>query len=723
MTGPAIRGLLLACGITLPLLAGPVTIVLACRDEAPCAIGGKANLRSVADRSVTRTTPIANNRATFAEPAGTDWELSIDAPGFWAPAERVTFTSSEPERHQSLRMWRTGRVRATISAKEAPAAVRLAVTSPPHPGRAPEIPQGTSFDCTSAKPAEWTCEVAAATLDLAVRSDGYAPHYIWDARVSPGETLNLGEVALKRGGALLAWLDPDARKHDETVHAILRREMLPAESATAVRVSEPVARGTFSAKGVVHLAPIPAGRYVLETRADGYVPTLSNVEIFEGKESSLRRLIELRPAFTVRLRIDPPLAPGGAPWQVETWRPISHGTGSESAGSGPASQEGLFEAVNQAEGPLRVLVRDSRRNLLASRELTIVSGGGDYTVKLDLATLTGSVTLGGTKLPGASLLFGGSGGAAKIRAKADEEGRFEVTLPRVGAWLVDVTEPRAAVATSVKVSIPDGAESVRIELPDHEISGWVRDSEGQRLPNATVELFVGSVGVQTRPTDSSGVFRFRGVPPGVAILRATDPRTKEYSAESRVTLSEGGNVENVELNIESLRGIHGFVRSGGVPVPGARLNAYAFLGNTAQQQRVTTDLQGRFSLDIPLASPNVTLIVGIAGRTLHPFTVVPTAEGVVVDVAPAGGELRLRWPAGTKPIKITFNEGVLLPLPDLLDWARTFGRSPQGELGVPNVAPGRYQLCTGSICTSGTLAVGSSLVLDLTPLLPAATSK
>lgn len=182
--------------------------------------------------------------------------------------------------------------------------------------------------------------------------------------------------------------------------------------------------------------------------------------------------------------------------------------------------------------------------------------------------------------------------------------------------------------------------------------------------------------------------------------------------------------ENLELNIESLRSIHGFVRSGGVAAPGARLNAYAFLGSTAQQQRATTDLQGRFALDVPSASANVTLIVGVAGRTLHPFTVVPVAEDVVVDVAPLGGELRLRWPPGTRPIKITFNHGVPVPLPDLMDWARTHGRSPHsGGIAVPNVAPGRYQVCTGAICTSGTLAVGSNLELDLTSLLAAAAPK
>jgi len=535
----------------------------------------------------------------------------------------------------------------------------------------------------------------------------------------------MGVVTLQRGGSLVAWLDPGTiRRVDKPVNAIVRRESLPAASMTAVRVSEPVAHGTFSAKGVAHLSPLPPGRYVLETRAEGYVPTLTPVEIFEGKESSLRRLIELHPAFTVRFRVEPPLAPGGVPWQLELWRMVSYGSGSEGAGSGPASRDGLFEAANQAEGPLRVLVRDGKRNVLASRELTIAPGGGDFTLTLNPISLTGAVKLGGALLPRASLLFGGSGGAEKVRATADDEGRFAVTLPRAGEWPVDVTAASEAVAASVRIKIRTGDDSLVIDLPNHEISGWVRDSAGQRLANASVELFAGGAGVQTRATDSSGVFRFRGVPAGVAILRATDPRTQEYSAESRITLNEGGKVENLELNIESLRSIHGFVRSGGVAVPGARLSAYAVLGSAAQQQRVTTDLQGRFSLDIPAASADVTLIVGVAGRTLHPFTVVPVAEGVVVDVAPAGGELRLRWLPGTKPIRITFNNGVPVPMTDLADWARTNGRPPEsGGITVPNVAPGRYQMCTGPICTSGMLAVGSNLELDLTPLLAAAAPK
>jgi Carboxypeptidase regulatory-like domain len=85
---------------------------------------------------------------------------------------------------------------------------------------------------------------------------------------------------------------------------------------------------------------------------------------------------------------------------------------------------------------------------------------------------------------------------------------------------VEVTAPGAEVATSVEVDIAEGAESVSIELPDHEISGWVRDSAGQRLANGTVELFVVKGSVQTRSTDAAGAFRVRGIPAGVAILRA-----------------------------------------------------------------------------------------------------------------------------------------------------------------------------------------------------------
>jgi hypothetical protein len=709
-------GLLLALSLSLPVLAAPVTVAFECRDETPCAVRGSATFRSVADPSLTRSLPIAGNRVTFAADAGTEWEVSVAAAGFWAPSERVTVPA------QTVRLWRTGRVRAAVNAEEKLSAVRLAVTSPPNPRRAPEIPQGTSFDCSAASESEWTCEVPAATLDVAIRAEGYAPHYLWDAKVPAGGTLRLGAVTLQKGGSLLAWLDPETiGRLDQPVKAILRRESLPAPSATAIRVSEPVAEAAFSKKGVAQLSPLPAGRYVLEARAEGHVPAQLSVEVYEGKESAVRRPIELHPAVTVRLRIEPALAPDGVPWQLELWRPVPYGSGSEKGGGGAASQDGLFEAQNQAEGLLRVVVYDGKRNVFDSRELTIAPGGGDSTLTLHPIALEGTVKIGGDALPRASLLFGGSGSAQKIRAKADDEGHFTVTLPRTGEWPVDVTASAESVATTAKVTVAGDDESIAIDLPASELSGWVRDSAGQRLAGARVELFAGG-GVQSRITDAEGVFRFRGVPSGAIRVRATDPRNEEYSPESKVTLNDGdGRIENVELKIESLRSIHGFVRSGGVAVPGARVNAYALLGGTAQQERVTTDLQGRFAVDIPLSSATVTLVVGVAGRTLHPFTVVPVEQGVVVDVAPRGGELRLRWPAGTRPIRIVFNDGVFLPLSDLLEWAHTQGRSPEGGgVVVPNVAPGRYQMCTGATCTAGTLAMGGNLELDLTPLLTTA---
>jgi hypothetical protein len=719
MTGPALRGILLSLSLSFPVLAGPVTVAFECRDEAPCVVRGHALFRSASDPTRSQSLPIANNSVLFAADAGTEWEVSFTAPGFWAPAERLTAPAAETARRQTIRLWRTGRVVAGIKAAENPSALRLAVTSPPSPRAAPEIPPGTSFECTrSAGPAEWSCEVPATTLDIAIRSEGHAPHYVWDAKVPAAGTLRLGEVTLHKGGSLLAWLDPEAlRRIHQPIKAVLRREAMPAPSPTAVRVSEPIAEATFSKKGAVTLAPLPPGRYVLETRTEGYVTAESNVEVFSGKESAVRRLIELHPAVDVRLQMVPALAPDGSPWQLDLWRRSSHGTGSESAGRGAASQEGLFEAKNQSEGPLRVAVYDRKHDLLATRELTILPGVGDYTLSISPISISGTVTIGQDALPAAGLLFGGSGGKEKIRGKTDGQGHFAVTLPRSGEWLVEITASSEDIATSVRIMIAEDDETIDIELPSSEISGWVRDSSGQRLGGARVELSAGG-STRTRQTDAEGVFRFRGVPAGPVSLRASDPRNREYSAESKVTLPEDGKIENVELEIQSLRGMHGFVRSAGAPVPGAQVHAYARLGNTAKQERVTTDLQGRFGLDVPLASASVTLVVAIAGRTLHPFHVVPVEQGVMVDVAPRGGELRLRWPAGTTPIRITFNEGVALPLGDLLDWARAQGSVPMsGGAIVPNVAPGQYQMCTGAVCTAGTLAIGGTLELDLTPLL------
>ncbi len=323
--------------------------------------------------------------------------------------------------------------------------------------------------------------------------------------------------------------------------------------------------------------------------------------------------------------------------------------------------------------------------------------------------VSGVVTLGDSPLASAKLLFGGSGGAEKIRAVTDADGHFETSLPHRGTWIVDIDAPQDAVAatTAVEITKPE----VEIALPSTAVSGSV-DANGQQLGGARVLLFSGDRPMM-RVTDADGTFRFRGVRAGPVRLRASDPRTHDYSKDVEVTVPDDGELPNVRLSLESVQSQKGIVRSDGDVVVGAIVHGYAFLGGIAQQQQTTTDIQGRFSFDVPSSVSQATVVVGAPGRTLESFTIA-TGDEVTLNLSARGGALDLQWKPGDLPLRFAYND-VLLPSPEVFTWARAQGATiGDGKGEIPNVAPGKYRFCSSSHCVEGLLPVGGVLRLDAT---------
>jgi len=299
-----------------------------------------------------------------------------------------------------------------------------------------------------------------------------------------------------------------------------------------------------------------------------------------------------------------------------------------------------------------------------------------------------------------------------VRTATDAEGHFAVNLPHHGKWIVDVDDAKESVAATTEVTV--GKSDVDISLPDTDVSGWVRDAQGNRSAAARILLFSSSGRPMYRNSEGDGTFRFRGIQPGVAQLRATDPRTHDFSRDTEVTVPDQGRTENVELRLESVKPLKGVVRSNGDVVVGALVHGYAFLGGSAQQKQGTTDLQGGFSLDVPNAAAEVIVTVAAPGRTIESFSVPTNQDSFALDLAPHGGTLKLRWAPGALPLQFAFNDHFLAPT-DAFLWARAQGATIVDGAGeIPNVAPGKYRFCSAKHCAEGLLAIGGELDLDAT---------
>ena len=671
-----------------------------CANTSDCRITGTLVLRR--GNSVKDVAIVAGAADVGDDVA--NWQATLDARGFWMPQQPF-----DPQR--PLRVWKTAPLRGRFVLAERETMPKTVTVTADLPGVT-----GASFTCPVGADGAWSCAVPSTTLDLVVRAKTFTPHYLFDAKV-PGD---LGVVTLRHGASVAAWLDSrTAKSLPKPAHARLMRMTMAMSPDLGDKLSAPVADAPFNARGLVQLAPLAPGTYSLEVTAPGFAPAIvDRIDVFANAESMLRGVIKLDPPLPIRFTFDPPRDPAGKPWRVTVDRRSEYTFRSTPVASAVADAAGHVDVNGQAAGHYTVFVRDSRDNRYVWRELDI-RGRQDAEQTIDIPTLRlhGKVTAANEPIP-AHLLFGGQSGSERIRADADDEGAFTVTLPHTGKWRVDVDDTASGIHTAITANVDDKRDSLSIELPDTDLRGWVMGTDGKRVAGANV-LLSNDDGVITRRSEADGAFRFRGVRPGQATLNAADPRTREYSRFVTVAVAEGAHVADIELALQETRTFKGTVTSEGQPLIGARVTGYGFGGGPAMQQRAVTGLDGGFELSFPAAASQISLLVAAPGRTLQAFSMPPSERPITLDVAASGGTLRLHL-AGASRMWLT-SQGAVIPMPDVIDWTRAHDPAALATdtWSVPAMAPGPYRFCIGKkdstaqVCREGVLALGG--VLDIEP--------
>lgn len=675
-------------------------------DGALTAISRLA-LTNMSDRSVVREVALHDGRGSATEAAGTEWQIAIPQPDFWTPATTVVFPAAGGVT-QSIDVWRTGVLTGSVSSPH-PGQLSLHADAPVE-GIAPAIARGTSFPCTVTENGTFACTLPATKLNLVLRAPGMTPHYLWDVAVIAGETRNLGRFVLKPGGSFTARLDKTiAAQLERPARARLLRPVADLQTESTARLSVPAAEADFDKRGFVQLAPLGAGRYVLEVRAEGFAKaTIGPVDIYDGKETAYRKLIELFPPVKATIAIDPPSDTDGRPWRVE-WQPVGH---AEPAMVAHANDAGIAVIDDQSPGLFFVSVSDAEGNRLWDGQVQLHEQDVHVPIDLDLHVVNGTVSLGDTALSGAQIWFGTADGATRVRTDAGEEGRFRVRLPRLGTWTVEVRSDAPPAKAIVTVAIEED-EEVSIVLPNTAVSGWVVDEAGERVRRGELIVIAAGQGFTSR-LSSTGEFQLRGIPEGRLELRARDLMTGGSTTNVPLHVVRDRPLRDVELRIQKRRKLAGRVVSGGRAIPGAGVSVTPRLPSGANVMRAATDVEGKFELNVPAQATQAHVVVSVPARTMEAFEIVLNDQVHVFDVAPAGGTVEIRTRMlGNPPFLLTQN-GVLLPLHALIDWILAHGQpvDDPSRLRVPDLAPGQYRLCVQSgKCAEGVLAPGAMLTL------------
>jgi hypothetical protein len=153
-------------------------------------------------------------------------------------------------------------------------------------------------------------------------------------------------------------------------------------------------------------------------------------------------------------------------------------------------------------------------------------------------------------------------------------GAYPVSAEREGFVNINNTEPPTLAHATAAVTARQTTEITLKLLPGSVISGRILDSNGEAMPNATIEVFRRMDIDETSPlepltqrsSDDRGEYRVFQVPPGEYLLSATPasnsqptkiskrtfyPSTADVSAATRLKLAPGDDLRGVNIQIQA----------------------------------------------------------------------------------------------------------------------------------------------------------------------------
>ncbi|HEX5760529.1 MAG TPA: carboxypeptidase-like regulatory domain-containing protein [Thermoanaerobaculia bacterium] len=725
-----------------PAPAVPVRVTLASPTGAPLVGEGHVVFLGVGSEP-PRVYAVKLPAAAAAQlPAGSQWTVRADFPGYFAPTSllRVPESPISPI-GLTVALRPASLLTGTFSLKEADdkPPERLEVRFEPArdgSSRAKEAPAGGGV-CATSPERKWRCTVPAGRLDIALHPGGFVPHYLWRVPVTAGETKSLGNLVLRRGASVAGWVALE----DGTPPKVCTVRLQPAEAPS--QSNDPVLRLLRQAAievpcqpgGFFQFVGVAAGSYALVAESGRARAALSPLEVWNGAESRLASPLVLKLPVDFALELAPATDWMGRPWRVEVRRASDYRSGWEEPPIRAAPRaDGRVPLPAQLPGRFSVTVYDWAGNAVFSDSFVELSEPTQaYFIPLALLWLEGSVRLGDEPLQG-RLFFGGRSGATKITMESDADGRFEGPLPKDGRWPVDIESDKPFLKTSALAQVKrDGNEaSVTIELPGTRVQGRVVDPAGNPAARAYVTL-TSLAGPVSTESDAKGEFEFRAFPEGTIALsaeRSAGGGGREQSETQTFEAAADAVHGLVVLALQRNVAVRGRVLAATGPVIGAMVYAWPTSGGSGSVSTVRTRPDGSFELKLPERTSAMHVVVSPPGGKLKAYEVrLAGAEEVVLPIGTEGGELLVDLGKRDPEVFAMWQDEIGIPFGVLATW--TLGNGVPfmdgSRVRLPQLAAGFYTVCSGppevagddttwkarARCASGYLAAGSALELRL----------
>ncbi len=630
------------------------------------------------------------------------WSLRAEAPGYWSTEEILV--PGEHEGPLVLRLYPTARVTAPVEPPRhgaMPEEVELHFEPDLDGDRGTSHPQGMIACPVSDAVAR--CEPPARRLDLRFAAPPYAPVYRLGVAMRPGEPVSLEPLEFTRGASVSGFVvtgSGDAAPEGTKVE--LRLPGTDDELPRSLRMLS--FETTTRERGFFQLRGVRPGVYRLVAKAGGYAPArIEPIETQPDLESVLDEPVVLHQPVRLEVAVAPARDPWGEPWRLRVAQLDSDGEGTlGSLELEPAPDDSTWIGRELAPDAYRLTVLGSDDTRWLNERIEVSGGEGPLHVEIPLVEIEGTVTRGDEPAPG-RLWFGTSDGERRIVFEIDEEGQFGGRLAGPGRWRLEWVPPSGEDSglRLEPVEIPDRDRvALEIEIPDTEITGEVVDEQGQPVADARVRGFGQDekLGPSSTRTDEKGRFSIVGLEPGDYAVRAS--RDEATSDMVPVTVDEGRTPPDLRLVLRERHALHGWVRSSGRPVAGARITAWPDLGSGpgVSGHEAVSDPEGHFELEItgnPSAFNFLVIAPGFATR----MTRLPLTSGDLVEIEldPVGGTLVLSAAKTLGGSAFLAHDGSFLPVLGFHRIAQRNRRATsQGDtLVIADLEAGRYALCTG----------------------------
>ncbi|MBL6719847.1 MAG: carboxypeptidase regulatory-like domain-containing protein [Planctomycetes bacterium] len=454
---------------------------------------------------------------------------------------------------------------------------------------------------------------------LMIRHPEFAPLEEGDVQALEGEANEVPPIKLAKGVALRGVVK-DSAGNTVPGAALLLGQMAMAMTAT----DDPNAlEGTTNLEGKYEFTNLANGNYVLQVTADGYGQVVLG-QINVAGDGDVQRDVVLEIAMMLAGVVTDQ---DGLPLPEATVTAYSIGNReNRTQTQGATDDNGEFTLLDVPGGTytLRVSAEGFKVGSVARAE----AGDVGIHVSLErLPTISGQAVDAQTGeplkrftvsvRPGTDAAIENTVRLGKGMDVADDEGRFTVTCPKDGSFMVDVEAPGYAASFSEPVMVTASQELggviVRVKRGGG-IKGRILDGAGNPIARAVITTrddrwtgsdfdlsmgtFPGVAAVRKSRTDSRGEFTINGLAPTTYLIEIEHPQYAGHAVRN-VIVGDGVATDVGAQTLVKGAVISGVVRGpSGVALPGAQVKLMmAPVGNEFPAQYGTkADKEGRYRI-------------------------------------------------------------------------------------------------------------------------------